>query len=307
MAKAVAAVDPKDIKFDMPDDVFGDEGDDDAPEPIEAKEDEPKAKKEKRAAEPEPEEEDEEPAATVEAAPEEDDAPPLEEPNDPNYTLAVERARREDLERRLAEIDERTRLRPEDLEANEARQIQEAKNQLRQRIIAARRAGDDDVLQEASWQLQDLEREEARRDTERQIRAIRGRQEEPQSGRGRLSPQEAQQQIVQHFRTAHRVTAEEERAIAKTWPEFAKKNPAWQSPHINLWALMEKQVKLVRSKPSAPPPAAAVESGSRAQSAPSKGSGSTSKLSKGELAKLAGAFGMTVDEYRKQPWAKGAK
>ena len=160
-------------------------------------------------------------------------------------------------------------------------------------------------MQEASWQLADLEREELRRDTERQIRALRQR-DEPAPQR-RMSPQEQHAQIVDHFRRANRVTPEEERAIAKAWPAFVEKNPAWKNPNINLWALMDKQVKLVRSKPAPAPAAPAVESGQRAPQPSAKGKGATSKLSRGELAKLAGAFGMTVDEYRKQPWAKGVK
>lgn len=282
---------PPDVKFDVPEDVFDDEKEEEKPEPeekVEAKpEPEPEAKKEE-----EPETE----------APAEEDFPPTEEPTDPAYQLAIERARALELERRLAAIEERTRQSPEDKEAAEDNRLVEQRKLLRERLRQAAKAEDQDAYQSTKWELDDLEQAISDRRMERQMRTIRGTQETPKT-----QQREPAYSIVDDFRRRNRVTPAEEARIAQAWPDFVKKNPAWGSPHVNPWSLMDRQLKLVRTaKPAASPGVSAVESGSRAVNAKTKST--ISNLKRDDVEKLAAAWGMSVEEYKKQPWVqKGSK
>lgn len=283
------------VEFDVPDDVFGD--DDDvgsapaAEEPVAAIEaEEPAPKKERKPPVAAKEE--------VEEAEEPPDLPPVEPPGDAAYLLAEERIRRAEMEARLYELDQRTQKAPEDKEAAEERELIARKQAARSKAMQALREGDEAGRQEAMWELSDIEREEYRRESSRQMREVRSmREPSGQERRPTLSQQQAVEIETQTFRAAHRITAEEEAQMGRKWGEFIQKNPAWQG--VRRWTAMEKALKLVRgSKVSSGGGSALVEGGQH--SAPSKNVGggkASARLPRDSRQFAAQALSMTLEDY----------
>lgn len=255
--------------------------------------------------------------AEPEPAPVDDDLPGMDEPDDPHYHATVARQEAAELKRRLAEIEERTRERPEDREAARDQQLLDARRALRQRVMAAQKSEDPTEYQAAKWELDDLEDEIRSRATERQLRHISGSGKQQPVQEQRYQQPQGGGDLQQAFIRANKVTPAELARIARDWPAFVQKNQAWGSPHINPWALMTRQLKLARTdKPataSSAPVSAAVEGGQRASGAATPGGGSNKtafeRASQAEQQKIAAAFGMTPDQYRAKLKAKkkGAK
>lgn len=283
---------PGNVQFDVPDDVFEENDDETAtPDPdveVEAKEDkkaEPvKAKKE----EPEPEEV------------EEPELPPSEPPSDPAYLLAEERARRIEIEARMAALEASTRKDPAAAEADEDRAVQARKVAVRQKAMQAVRDGDEAGRQEAMWELSDLEREEYRRDSARQLRELRSVREPAQQAQQGMSHQQRTSLEAETFRAAYRVTSEEERKMEAEWSRYTSKNPAWSNARP--WSKFQKALELVRKRGGGGE-SAMVEGGQHA--APSRSAGGSKATA--ELG--ARMFGVDVETYKKVVGAhrKGAR
>lgn len=282
------------VEFDVPDDVFGPDGEVDS-EPVSAAEDEPAEESSE-----EPTKKDKPPKVAAKAVeedePEEPDLPPSELPSDPAYLLADERARRLELEQRLAAIEEAGRKQPRDEEAEADRALEEKKRTARQKAMQATREGDEAARQEAMWELSDLEREEYRRDSARQLRELRqGRDGGASRGAEQPGGMSAQQRMAieaETFRAAYRVTPEEERRMEAEWARFTAKNPAWNGARP--WTKFDKALRLVRKTGSDGGAASNLVEGG--QSAPT-GKGRFANKSKLELG--ARLFGVSTDEYRK--------
>ena len=305
MAKKKAAADPGNgVEFDVPDDVFGpdgDVGDTDAPEP-EAKADADADDSDVSA--PPPKDKAPKVQAREEEPEEEPEIPPLDAPNDPAFLLAEERARRLELEQRMAVYEASQKQSAKDPEAEEDKALLERKKDARDKAMRATREGDEAVRQEAMWELGDLEREEYRRDSARQLRELRSAREGGQAPQqAGLSPQQRAQIEAETFRAAHRVTSEEERAMEVAWAKFAAKNPAWNNARP--WTKFDRALKLVRGSRGTDASGTALVAGG--QSAATGKAGRFANKSKDELG--ARLQGVSVDEYRQvvKKYGRGAR
>lgn len=290
MAKKEAAA-ADSIKFEVPDDVFGPDGEVDSDsEPISTSEDDPADDAEDKEAPVEKEK-----PVRVAAKPvddEEPDLPPSEPPSDPAYLLAEERARRLELEQRLMAIEEGAKKRPVDEDAEADRALEDKKRSARAKAMQAARTGDEAERQEAMWELGDLEREEYRRDSARQLRDLRqSREGGDRPTQPVVSPQQRQAIEAETFRAAYRVTSEEERRMESEWAKFSAKNPAWNGART--WTKFDKALRLVRKAGTGWATANLVEGG---QGAPA-GKGRLENKSRLELG--ARLFGVSQEEYKK--------
>ena len=190
----------------------------------------------------------------------------------------------------MAALEASTRKDPAAAEADEDRAVQARKATARQKAMQAVRDGDEAARQEAMWELSDLEREEYRRDSARQLRELRSAREPAPTAQQGMSAQQRMGLEAETFRAAYRVTSEEERKMEVEWSRHTTKNPAWSNARP--WSKFQKALELVRKRGGGGE-SAMVEGGS--QSAPSKSAGSSKATA--ELG--ARMFGVSTEEYKK--------
>ena len=139
-------------------------------------------------------------------------------------------------------------------------------------------------------ELGDVEREEYRRDSPRQLRELRSARQAPQT-QGGLTPQQRNAVEADTFRAAYRVTREEEAKMEVEWTKFEAKNPAWRG--VRPWQKYTRALALVR-KARAESPGSMVEGGQHA--AASKAGGRGADKARQELG--ARLMGVDVETYR---------
>lgn len=275
----------------VPDDLFDDDEAETDAAPAEPVKADAEPEEPTKPARPAPKQAAEEPEEEDEPAPE----PPVEPPSDPSYLLLQERMRSVELERRLADIEARTRPNPQDEDAAAERAIEERRKAARQKAMQAVRDGDDIARQEAMWELEDVQREQYRRDSERSLREVRAQREPTQNAQhqARLTQQQALEMEEGWFRQQYRVTPQEESKMRAKWSTFVQANPAWAGPHVRHWDRLDMALKLVRGRP----PAQNIVTGGQYSAAPARSGPAKMPLKD----RQAGAkrHGVSLEEYDK--------
>ena len=312
----MASIDPSKISFEVPDDVFSEDSEEESSEAVssetdteiftsDADEEEPRPpekKAEKKAKQDDEDDEDgEEPADEV-PSPVSATAP------DPDYLIAQQQLRLEELEQQHRQLIEHLqyaqRQQPDETQQQLAA-LAQRRAQAEQAHLAAISESDEVARAKSMFELQSIEREASYIENQRQVRELRALRE---SGAAQAAPPQRDEYAARtreekqnaYFRVLKKVTPEEEAAIYLRMPAFLKDHPEWASPDVDPWRRKDVLLSLVRRNRAGTTPGnvALVQGGQYAAQARRKGGAATRHSSKA-LEQVGRVFGMSGKEYAK--------